>query len=315
MGIKKFNFSSISKSLGRAKKHRAFSLIEISLVILIIGVLIGAILGASDLVFDARIRNARSITENSPIISIPDLELWFETVSERSFGESEASDGVAITRWNNIAPDASSFSFLSNSSAVASNRPVYTEDCIDSLPCLSFNGVGGSRIFSPKPVGIRSKYISAFLVFTGPENATPSFASQLISSDRNAAWNVNSGVFSFSTSATASMSFVYNMPSTFGIKNTQANSSATLQSARPYIYSVIDDNSSSIFQYVNGAAANTSGTGNSGAIEKSIGVFEVGSASYQGKVGEIIIFSRALSAADRRTVEQYLAKKWGIALS
>lgn len=296
-------------------KKSAFSLIEISLVIVIIGILIASIMGASDLVFDARLRNARSLTENSPVISIPGLELWFETASERSFNENEMIDGAAITRWNNISPEASRYSFLSNPSNTAANRPVYTENCIDSLPCLTFDTAGSSRIFSPKPVGIRSKYISAFLVFTGPENATSDITSQLLTSDRNAAWNTTSGVFSFTTSASNEMSFVYNMPSTFGIKSAQTNGLATLQSARPYIYSVIDDNSTSIFQYVNGSAANTAGTGNSGAIEKSIGVLEVGGASYKGKVGEIIIFSKALSASDRRSVEQYLSKKWGIAVN
>ncbi len=36
---------------------------------------------------------------------------------------------------------------------------------------------------------------------------------------------------------------------------------------------------------------------------------------YEGNIGEIIVFERALSAADRKEVESYLSNKWGIRLS
>lgn len=36
---------------------------------------------------------------------------------------------------------------------------------------------------------------------------------------------------------------------------------------------------------------------------------------YKGNVGEIIIFSRALKTEERRSVEEYLGKKWKIKIS
>ena len=34
-----------------------------------------------------------------------------------------------------------------------------------------------------------------------------------------------------------------------------------------------------------------------------------------GDIAEIIIFDRALKAEDRKAIEQYLSKKWGIKLT
>ncbi len=36
---------------------------------------------------------------------------------------------------------------------------------------------------------------------------------------------------------------------------------------------------------------------------------------FEGTIGEIIIFSRALKTEERTALEDYLGKKWGIAIS
>lgn len=291
---------------------KAFSFLEISLVILIIGILIAAFLGGSELAGDAKLRHARTLTSNSPVIGISDLALWLETTSEQSFLKNETTEDSTISRWNDIDPDSSSTSYLSNNSAAANDHPLYKESCINNLPCLYFNGTSGSKISSSKPLGIRTNYISAFFVFTGSENATSSYSSQLFTSDKNAAWNTSSGVFLFTTSTTTPVRFFYNMPGNLGIQHTQCNSSSVLAAKKPYVYSMVDNNSSSIFHYVNGSVANTSGSNNSGLITKLLGTVELGSASYQGNIGEVIIFTKALSTAERKSVEQYLSKKWDI---
>lgn len=300
----------------KQKYLQAFTLLELSLVILIIGLLMAAFLGAADLANDAKLRQAKTLTQNAPVNGISNLSLWFETTAEGSFINSEVVDGGAISRWNNLNSEAISTNYLSNNSATTADHPLYKESCINGLPCLYFNGIAGSKITAQRSLGVRSNYITAFFVFTGSENATATYASQLFISDKTAAWNGTSGVFSFTTSLPA-MKFFYNMPSNYGVQFAQCLANTVLTAQKPYIYSVVDDYSTSIFHYINGAIANTAtGTANSGgAISKSIGIAEVGSASYKGNVGEIIIFTKALSVAERKSVEQYLAKKWGIALS
>lgn len=251
-------------------------------------------------------RYARNLTDNSPVATMSGLVMWLDTTSERSFIASETKDGSSVSRWNNISPEASFLNYLGNNSATLSEHPIYKESCINGLPCLYFNGTA-AKIFSPKSLGIRTKYMSAFFVFTGAENSNGS-SYQIFNSDKNAAWDVNSGVFIFT--GTAGQNFFYNMPANYGVQYNICNDAAKLAANKPYIYSVRDDYSNSIFHYVNGALAN--GTGGNGSIAKSFGTIEVGSASYKGNIGEIILFSRLLTMSEKGAIEQYLSKKWGI---
>jgi len=51
------------------KKHQAFSLVELSIVILIIGVLIAGVIQGSNLVTKFRIKTAQTLTQSSPVSS------------------------------------------------------------------------------------------------------------------------------------------------------------------------------------------------------------------------------------------------------
>ncbi len=292
---------------------KAFSFLEISIVIVIVGLLISAILIGSEITADAKLVHARSLTQNSPVVSISGLALWIDTTSEKSFSKSESKEGATISRWNDINPESSVANYFVNTSGTASDHPTYKESCINGLPCLYFNGTAGSKLTSPRSLGIRTKYISAFLVFTGPENASSIYSSQLFKSSTTAAWNTSSGIFQFVTS-TPDKYFFYDMPGGYGVQNNRT-SLAILNSGQKYIYSVVDSYTSSTLHYVNGGAAVTSGVGNSGAITKSLEVVGIGNASFQGNLGEIIIFTKALTVAERKSIEEYLGKKWGITIN
>jgi hypothetical protein len=293
---------------------KAFSFLEISVVIMIIGLLISAILTGSEVSASAKLVHARSLTQNSPVASISGLALWLDTTSEKSFSKLESKEGSAISRWNDINPEASVSNYLSNSSGTTSEHPTYKETCINGLPCLYFNGTTNNKITSPKQMGIRTKYISMFLVFTGSESATASYASSVFSSNVGSAWDNNSGAFILTTVANSSKYFFYNMPGNYGVQYTSCTPVASMNPKQGYIYGVIDDSSSSIFHYVNGVVANSVGA-NSGILTKTLGVVSIGNGSYQGNIGEVIIFTKALTANERKSVEQYLGKKWGIAIN
>ena len=64
---------------------KAFSLVELSMVILIIGILIAGVSQGIDLYQDMRLATARSLTQNSRVNRIEDLTMWFEATSEKSF--------------------------------------------------------------------------------------------------------------------------------------------------------------------------------------------------------------------------------------
>jgi len=59
--------------------NKAFSLIELSIVILIIGILVAGVTSSSRLVKRMKIITAQNLTTSSPISSIKDLIFWYET--------------------------------------------------------------------------------------------------------------------------------------------------------------------------------------------------------------------------------------------
>lgn len=78
---------------------KAFSLIEISMVILIIGILIAGVATANSLIAKSRISSAQTLTISSPINSIKDTALWLESSTDTSFVASETSNNNALSTW------------------------------------------------------------------------------------------------------------------------------------------------------------------------------------------------------------------------
>ena len=83
---------------------KAFSLIELSIVILIIGILVAGVTQSSRLIREFRVSTAESLTQSSPVASIKGLTFWLETSLDASFLPNEAEDGMVITQWNDINP-------------------------------------------------------------------------------------------------------------------------------------------------------------------------------------------------------------------
>ncbi len=98
------------------------------------------------------------------------------------------------------------------------------------------------------------------------------------------------------------------------IKHSQSSdnsytSSVTTYSAssgKPRVFTFVHDKSSGKKTYVNGLLAATSTDTNSlsGMTTLTIGK------SYQGQLGEVVVFARALTTEERESVEDYLGKKW-----
>ena len=81
---------------------KAFSLVEISVVVIIIGILIAGVSQGIDLYQDMKLITARSLTLNSRVNRIEDLTMWFESTSEKSFENPNPLDGDRIALWKNI---------------------------------------------------------------------------------------------------------------------------------------------------------------------------------------------------------------------
>ncbi|MBP7709926.1 MAG: prepilin-type N-terminal cleavage/methylation domain-containing protein, partial [Rickettsiales bacterium] len=81
-------------------KYRAFSLVEVSVVILVIGIFVASVFVADKMISKFRLKTAEALTRSSPINSITQNALWLETSLESSFASSSMNTGDAIESWN-----------------------------------------------------------------------------------------------------------------------------------------------------------------------------------------------------------------------
>ena len=115
-------------------KPSAFTLIELSAVVAIIGILIAGVMGANGLIKKSKIAAAQSLTKASPINGIQNNDLWLESSQESSFKDNESSAGDAVTTWYD-QKNANNKSLIT----VVGNGPTYS-NTINHIHAVKFNG-------------------------------------------------------------------------------------------------------------------------------------------------------------------------------
>lgn len=279
---------------------RAFSLIELSLVILVIGVIIAGITQSSRMVTQMKLTTARTLTQSSEINSIKNLVTWLEATSEKSFDEAETTDASIITNWYDINSQTTVKNNAQQSSGTANLHPTYKANCINGLPCVSFNG-STNYIDTLQNLGPTSE-LSLFVVVQ----------LNTLAGGGEYSFLATSGGWSSGTDFTfkhRSNFIEYQLPNSVSITK------GTVAALANYYVEIIDDGTNGTV-YKNGSASSASSTG----VTKNLGIFNIGSyyngssrARYlDGQIGEIILFNRALKAEERLAVENYLSKKWAI---
>ena len=122
-----------------SKKHqKAFSLVELSMVILIIGILIAGVSQGIDLYEDFRINTAKTLTLNSRAGRVPDLVSWIETSMNNSFDDAEEKDGLTISNWYDINPMSIPNLKKNFTQSTAGSRPYYSKNVSNGLPAVKF---------------------------------------------------------------------------------------------------------------------------------------------------------------------------------
>ena len=285
------------------KKHLAFSLIELSIVILIIGILIAGVTQGSRLIRDSRIKTAKTITQSSDVSSIKNLIAWWETTTSDSFDDSASLENTdSVTTWNDINPQSTIKHDLSGTAT-------YTEKAINGFPALSFDG---SSDYFELTSTIQSNELTYFMVMQ--PDVISALKGLIVKDD----WSSNGYThYSLTSSGDAEVA-IYGQ--THSGENYPDSTTAVVVNT-PTIIALTSDSSNSI-HYVNGTQTGSFAVGTLqspkiisplkiGAWDSSGTIFRY----FDGYIGEILIFNRRLKTSERTNVFDYLSKKWKIKLS
>lgn len=295
------------------KKHKfqkGFSLIELSIVIIIIGILIAGLSASSSLINKAKLSTAKSLTNSSPVASIKDLFFWLEATSEKSFSASEPEDGDSLSTWLNINPRNQNITQTSVEGG-SSKEPKYKLNCINNISCVQFNGDYSNFHIDEN---VKTDNFSIFVVFQLKDY------DRLCCDTLMSTVGSDSGVdyFDLKVISSGRANFRYHK-STHEV--TALYTGDVMKSDTPTILDVIHKSSGATL-YHNGSNVDSDNSGGGGS--KRIGDISIGywkqaaSNLFQplnGYIGEIIIFTRALKNQERQDVEQYLGQKWDVDVS
>ena len=75
-------------------KRKAFSLLEISIVIIIIGVLIAGFVQAIEMFSEASLKSARNLSKLSRVSRIEDLTLWLDATASEAFDKEKDDNSI-----------------------------------------------------------------------------------------------------------------------------------------------------------------------------------------------------------------------------
>ena len=324
---------------------KGFSLIEISIVLLIIGILISGILVGQDLILDAKIKSAQNLTRTSPVNKITDLTLWLDVNAEKSLISTTTADrclskymsyqdllgNETICAWRDINSQKSLGTNMSDKIALSINTthainamPTYVVNGIGGLPSLYFDG--SDYLISSIPPStnvantifdvdlyslLSSSEVSFFIVqqFEGAPTST-SNPSTLFYNTENFLVRSNDRVGSDYTP-------------TLKFENDNHRLSTALSSTitAPQVLAFTRDATSvkltinSVNQAVSPSPTSTAIISNSSApIYLGTEGLSTGNLvnAFKGKISEIIVFNRRISERERIQVENYLLQKYKI---
>ena len=316
------------------KKNKAFSLVELSVVILIIGILIAGVTQSGRLIRQIKLSTARSVTSSSDVASIRDITAWFEATTEGVFTDvnnnTDVENNATVKIWRDVNPQKSTGDKPTLTDLGGDNaRPKYISSGINGIPSVYFDGGDylASIVGPTIPLISQDKTYSMFAVFRADLNkATPSIITQIGADGNTHTAQTFASIGSVSGSGNGNPGFV---------TGPDIDSSwvqlATMNDQTDYIVGALVDFvnpatvvADSVKLYVNSLTSLASGKmSTKTAAPVSTGIiaekFIIGanvktttSEHFTGMISEVIIFDRKLKDEEAQSVMKYLRKKYNI---
>lgn len=283
------------------KLSRAFSLIELSIVILIIGILVAGVTQSSRLVRQIKIQSIRNLTTNSPIPTIKDLMIWVETSLEKSFVEAEAQNNNPVSIWYDINTTTTEKNNAIASSAA--NYPTYIENVFNGvIPALRFDGVNDFFSFNSSAM-LNSNYTVFMVEQRRAAGVNQFFLGGSTSGNFHIGYSSSTLIRAGKYGVINSDFFDYTIPA--------------YNSPMPRIHTFLHSSTIGKKYWINGGVTPEGSSNNTSVLTFYNGVIgnTEGVYFYNGDIAEMIIFNRALSTEERTAIEDYLGKKYAILIS
>jgi len=278
-------------------KKTAFSIVELSIILVILGILISGISTGVDLYQEYKNTLARSITKNSPINRIDDIALWIDANAIESY-KTYPKDKTKINSLKDIKNYENKFNFIQNTT---SNQPIYYNSLINGVSGLQFDGIDDFLISENN---ILSKNLSQFgeitifmvaNIFTS--SGTGVFLKYEISTTR-ICLEINNGKIRFDFPV---------IDNSIITDNPQTNKNLIIMAMSNKINQSL---------FINNQLS-TSKENNQGLVSNSrtqilIGINLFSNLPTKLNFGELIIYDRALNNKEINLIASYLSQKWGI---
>jgi hypothetical protein len=282
---------------------KAYSLLELSIVTIIVGVLISGVVSGVGMIRASRISNARLFTSKSPVIEISGLVAWYETSLKDSLDGNQAIDGAAITNWYDLNPNSNSGvagAIKKNKLSSVSPGATFISNGINGTPSINF--ASNARFTLSTFYQGTSSQSTIFLVLR-PLTTLSSTAQIVLDS-----------ISSANTTSIGLENTAINLNTGIGVDS--ATITPNLSSGTDYVISTYLNNTNSQ-AFVNSAsnALAAANTGTNQLTGLTIGTNKSGNSGFTGLISEVIIFNRVLKTQERKDVMNYLSKKYKISVA
>ena len=279
---------------------KAFSLVEISVTILIFSFLLAIVQYGVGFYQQSQIVKARAHSKNAPMNHMSNLVIWYETSLEDNFKEQNIADSQDIEIWYNRAPN-----YWHQNNATQSNianRPIYKEKILnDMIPALYYDGSDDFLNFDANLL-INSDF-SFIVVETRLRGDNHDY---YIGGLGGANQNFCMG---YSTPTTARFGIYGSSTLDYAI----SNYSTPIARINSFTFS---KKSGSKF-WINGGVQPKGSNSITNYLSSYQGA-RIGDTEnayfYQGYIAEMIVFNKALNDQERQDIEKYLSNKFNVKL-
>ncbi len=270
----------------RHDNKSAFSLTEVGIALIVLGLLIAAIFAGNALINKARLTSARALTRSAPMTTIDGTALWVEGVMEDAIRIGTNGESPTASGWTDRNIQTSTPKQVTQSNDTF--RPTLVSKAIKSLPALVFDGTDDEFTFD-------GSFLSGndyTIFFAGKREDTNDnfFLGDNTSNQMTLGWNAAGNIVH--SQGGAAPSYNTSLPET---------STSTVR-----VLTFVQNSAVGKKIYVDGSpfATSTDTSKPSGISTLTIGK------SFKGTMGELIIYPKALKDDEIKDIHAYLFKKW-----